>query len=434
MLAHLQSVLPPSARVNARGRLEIGGCDVVQLADAHGTPLVVYDAAAIRDQARAFRDALAATGVGGEVVYASKAYFGRAALALIAGEGLAVDVASGGELAAALRAGVPAGRIHLHGNNKGPDELAAALDAGVGTVVVDNHPELDELERQCARRGHTQDILLRITPGVEADTHHRIATGQVDSKFGFPLAEGAAHAAVRHARATPHLALRGLHVHLGSQLLDLDVFPAAADVMARFAAEVGAEGLDVMDMGGGLGIAYTPDQRPPAPATFVDAVAGAVVDAWTARGLPVPRVTVEPGRSVVGRAGVHLYRVGAIKDVPGVRTYAAVDGGMSDLLRPMLYDAVYSPLVASRADAEATSRYRLVGKHCESGDVLVADAHLPQLERGDVVCVPATGAYGLSMASNYNGQPRPAVVFAEAGDARLVTRRETYDDVFAREL
>ena len=434
MLSDLQSVLPPSARVNARGHLEIGGCDAVDLAAEHGTPLVVYDAASIRDQARAFRDALAATGVGGEVVYASKAYFGRAALALIAAEGLAVDVASGGELAAALRAGVPAERVHVHGNNKGPEEIAAALDAGVGTVVVDNHHELDELERQCSGRGHTQDILLRITPGVQAETHHRIATGQVDSKFGFPLAQGAAHAAVRHARETPHLRLRGLHVHLGSQLMDLDVFPAAADVMARFVAEVGPDGLDVMDMGGGLGIAYTPDRRPPSPGTFVDVVAGAVVDAWTARGLPVQRVTIEPGRAIVGRAGVHLYRVGAIKDVPGVRTYAAVDGGMSDLLRPMLYDAVYSPLVAGRADAEATAHYRLVGKHCETGDVLVDDAHLPQLERGDLVCMPATGAYGVSMASNYNGQPRPAVVFAEDGRARLVTRRETLDDVFAREL
>lgn len=430
-LAH---VLPPSASLTPRGHLAIGGCDVVALAAEYGTPLVVYDEACVRAMAAAYRDALAATGVGGEVAYASKAYFGRAVLRIVAEEGLAVDVASGGELDAALRAGIPPGRIHMHGNNKSAAELDAALTAGVGAVVVDNAHEIDVLEARCAARGITQTILLRLTPGVSPETHHYISTGQVDSKFGFPLAEGAAHEGVARARRSPHLDLVGLHVHLGSQLLDLDVFPQAAAVVADFVREVGPEGLAVMDMGGGLGIAYTPDQKPPPPAAFVEAVAGAVADAWSSRGLPVPRVTIEPGRSLVGRAGVNLYEVGAVKDIPGVRTYAALDGGMSEMLRPMLYGAVYSPLLANRAAEEADATYRLVGKHCESSDVLVADARLPHVRAGDLVCIPAAGAYGLSMASNYNGLTRPAVVFVRDGHARLVTRRETHDDLFAREL
>lgn len=432
-MQELTSVLPPSASVSPAGHLHVGGCDLVSIAAEYGTPVVVYDAGLIRSTARAFRDALHATGMAGEVVYASKAYFGRAALRIIAEEGLAVDVASGGELAAALRAGFTGDRIHLHGNNKTDDEIAAALDAQVGTVVVDNDHEIDRWQEACARRGHRQRVLLRITPGVSPDTHHYIATGQVDSKFGFPLTDGLAHAAVRHTRACRHLDLVGLHVHLGSQLLDLDVFPEAAEVMAAFVREVGDEGLGIMDMGGGLGIAYTPDQQPPSPARFAEAVVGAVADAWDAAGLARPQVTIEPGRAMVGRAGLHLYRVGVVKEIPGVRTYAAVDGGMSDLLRPMLYGAVYTPVVANRMDDEPAGRYRLVGKHCESGDVLVDDAVLPVLDVGDLVCLPATGAYGMSMASNYNGQPRPPVVFVDEGRAQLVARRETMDDMFARE-
>jgi diaminopimelate decarboxylase len=433
MLA-LEQVLPPSASVSPEGHLTVAGCDVVALAEEHGTPLVVYDAGLLRATARAFRDALAAAGARGEVVYASKAYFGLAMLTIVREEGLSVDVASGGELHAALRAGFPGERIHMHGNNKDRRELDEAVAAGVGSVIVDNHDEIARLEAAAADAGRVQPVLVRVTPGVEPSTHAYIATGQVDSKFGFPLADGLAEEGVAAVRRSPHLRLTGLHAHLGSQLFDLAVFAPAAEVLADLAVRVGAEDLGTIDMGGGLGIAYTRGQRPPSVETFVETVVDAVRGAWARRGLPEPRILVEPGRAMAGRAGMTVYRVGAVKRIPGVRTYAAVDGGMSDLLRPMLYGAVYEPLVAGRADAEPSEEYRVVGKHCESGDVLVREARLPEIAVGDLLCLPATGAYGVSMASNYNGQPRPAVVFVEDGAARVVTRRETYADIVARDV
>jgi diaminopimelate decarboxylase len=430
----LDQVLPPSAAITREGHLSIGGCDLVALAEEHGTPLVVYDEGLLRATAREYRDAFAALAPGAEIVYASKAYFGLAMLRLVCEEGLSVDVASGGELYAALRAGFPPERIHLHGNNKDAHEIRAALEAGVGTVVVDGLDEIPLLEREAAARGVVQRVLVRVTPGVDPVTHASIATGQQDSKFGFPLAGGAAARGVEAIRRSPHLRLCGLHAHLGSQLLDLAVYPSAAEVLADFALEIGPEDIEAVDMGGGLGIAYRRGDRPPGVRAFAETVAESVQTAWTSRGLPVPRIIVEPGRSLAGRAGVTVYRVGGIKDIPGVRTYASVDGGMSDLMRPMLYGAVYEPLLANRAGEEPSGEYRLVGKHCESGDILVREAHLPEPRVGDLVCLPATGAYGVSMASNYNGQRRPAVVFAHEGAARLVTRRETYADIVARDL
>jgi diaminopimelate decarboxylase len=430
----LEQVLPPSAAVTAEGHLSIGGCDLVELAAEHGTPLVIYDEGALRAMARAYRDAFAALAPDVDVIYASKAYFGQAMLRLACEEGLAVDVASGGELFAALRAGFAPERIYMHGNNKDAREIGEALEARVGTVIVDNLDEIELLDREAAARGVRQRVLVRVTPGVKPSTHSFISTGQLDSKFGFSIEGGPAAQAVAAVRAAPALDLVGLHCHIGSQLFDLSSFPAAAAIVADFVASVGGEDLAVMDMGGGLGIAYTRDDRPAAVEDYAEAVVEAVRGEWGRIGLPMPRVLVEPGRSIVGRAGVTLYRVGSTKVVPGVRTYAAVDGGMSDLLRPMLYGAVYEPLLANRADAEPTQTLRLVGKHCESGDVLVGEASLPPVGPGDLVCLPATGAYGVSMASNYNGVTRPAVVFVDGGRARLVTRRETYDDLIARDL
>lgn len=430
----LEQVLPASAKVTSSGHLAVGGCDLVALAEEHGTPLVVYDEGALRATARAYREAFTANAADSEVVYASKAYFGLAMLKLALEEGLSVDVASGGELHAALAAGFPPDRIHMHGNNKDAREVGELLDARVGHVIIDGFDELALLEREAAARGVTQKVLLRITPGVKPSTHSYISTGQVDSKFGFPLGGGLARQGVEAAREAMHLEFVGLHVHLGSQLFDLQVFPAAAEILAEFAEEVGADDIRVMDIGGGLGIAYTSADQPPSIETFAETLVDSVREAWSRRGLAMPRVVTEPGRSMVGRAGVTLYRVGGIKTIPDVRTYASVDGGMSDLLRPMLYGAVYEPLLANRADAEPTSTVRLVGKHCESGDVLVGEANLPPLEVGDLVCMPATGAYGVSMASNYNGQPRPAVVFVDNGVARVVTRRETYADIVSRDI
>lgn len=430
----LDQVLPPSAAVTAEGHLSIGGCDLVELAEEHGTPLVVYDEGALRGMARAYRAAFSALAPDVDVIYASKAYFGQAMLRLACEEGLCVDVASGGELFAALNAGFPPERIYMHGNNKDAREIGEALDAGVGTVIVDNLDEIALLDRLSAARGHVQRVLIRVTPGVKPSTHSYISTGQLDSKFGFSIEGGPARAAVDAVRAAAGLQLAGLHCHIGSQLFDLSGYGAAAAIIADFVHSCGGDDMGTMDMGGGLGIAYTRDDRPAAVEDYAEAVVEAVRAEWGRIGRPMPRVLVEPGRSIVGRAGVTVYRVGGTKVIPGVRTYASVDGGMSDLMRPMLYGAVYEPLLANRAEAEPTETLRLVGKHCESGDVLVSEAALPPVGPGDLVCLPATGAYGVSMASNYNGVTRPPVVFVDGGAARLVTRRETYDDLLARDV
>jgi diaminopimelate decarboxylase len=430
----LAQVLPPSAGLTPEGHLEVGGCDLVALAEEHGTPLVVYDEGALRASARAYRDAFAAHAPDARVVYASKAYFGLAMLRLALQEGLDVDVASGGELFAALRAGFPPERIWVHGNNKDAGEVGALLEVGVGQVILDSLDEIALLAGMAAERGVRQRVLVRVTPGVKPSTHAYISTGQLDSKFGFSLEGGLAAEALAAVRARPSLELVGLHCHIGSQLFELASYRAAAALLADFAASIGGGDLRIMNMGGGLGIAYGRDDRPPAIEDYAETVMGAVSEEWGRVGLPVPRVAVEPGRSMVGRAGLNLYRVGTVKRIPGVRTYAAVDGGMSDLIRPMLYGARYETIVANRADAEPTSSLRLVGKHCESGDVLAQEALLPELEVGDLVCLPATGAYGVAMASNYNGVARPAVVFVDQGRSRLVTRRETFADIVARDL
>jgi diaminopimelate decarboxylase len=429
----LAQVLPPSASSTPEGHLAIGGCDVVELVEEHGTPLVIYDEGALREAARGYVTAFRAHDPRAEVVYASKAFFSQAMLRLAREEGLSVDVASGGELFAALRAGFPPERVHMHGNNKDAREIAELLDAGVGMVILDSFDELALLDRMAGERGVVQRVLVRVTPGIKPSTHSYISTGQLDSKFGFSLEGGLAARAVEAARASASLELAGLHCHLGSQLFDLEVYGEAARRLAAFAAEVDGD-LPAMNMGGGLGVSYTRADAPPPVERLAEVVMDGVRDAWTAEGLDVPRVLVEPGRSIVGRAGVTVYRVGTVKHIPGTRTYAAVDGGMSDLMRPMLYGAVYEPLLANRADDEVTGTVQIVGKHCESGDVLVSEAMLPEVGVGDLVCLPATGAYGVVMASNYNGVTRPAVVFADGGRARLVVRRETYEDIVARDL
>lgn len=433
-MSALEQVLPPSASVSREGHLVVGGCDLVELAQEHGTPLVVYDEGLLRDTMRAYRRELASRHAESEVLYASKAYFGLAMLRLVEREGLSVDVASGGELHAALQAGVPPHRIYMHGNNKDAREVGELLEAGVGTVIVDGFDEIALVSAMADEWGARQRVLVRVAPGVEPDTHRYIATGQVDSKFGFPLADDLARQAVEAVRRAPGLELIGLHAHIGSQLLGLDGFTSAAAVLADFAAEIGGDDVRVVDMGGGLGIAYTRDHRPPSVAEYAEAVAGAVRREWERVGLPMPRLLVEPGRSIVGRAGLTVYRVGGVKRIPNVRTYVAVDGGMSDLLRPMLYGATYESLLANRAGEPSNGTVRVVGKHCESGDVLVREAQLPETRVGDLVCLPATGAYGVAMASNYNGVTRPAVVFVDGGECRVVTRRETYDDLIARDL
>jgi diaminopimelate decarboxylase len=406
-------VYPLGSRINAAGHLEVGGCDTIELAREFGTPAYVYAEDDLRSRARAIQEAFAARVDDFEVLYASKAFPCTAALRIFAEEGLSVDVASGGELYLALGAGFDPERIYMHGNNKTAAELEYALASGVGHVIVDSLDEIDRLERVAA--GRAQKVLLRVTPGIRPETHYKIATGQEDSKFGLPLAT-LPRAVERCAAAG--LEVRGLHAHIGSQVFELDVYDTLAEVLSA------AGDFPVVNMGGGFACAYTRDQRPPTAAEFAEKMLERLP-----KGV---KVLCEPGRSLVANAGVTLYTVGTVKEIPGIRTYVAVDGGMADNIRPMLYDAVYEAEIAARFGDDTPCR--LVGMHCESGDVLLEEAALAAPAPGDVLVMPATGAYGHAMASNYNAVPRPPVIFCRDGDARAVVRRETYDDLRLREL
>ncbi|MFF3557985.1 diaminopimelate decarboxylase [Streptomyces tsukubensis] len=411
-------LLPLTATDGPSG-LAVGGVPLVELGRRFGTPLFVYDEEHLR---RRCREAVAAFGTG-NVAYASKAFLCTAMARLAHEEGLLLDVASGGELRVALHAGVPGDRIVLHGNNKDDSELLAAAAAGVRHTVVDSFDEMDRIERLHATAGLAPlPVVLRIAPGVAAGGHRSIRTGGTDSKFGFGLAGGTAAAAVQRARNSPAMVLEGIHAHVGSQVLDAAELADGAAATARFAAETGVRGLTV---GGGLGVAYEAGQRVPEFADWAARVRTAARDAgW--RG----ELTVEPGRSITARAGLTLYRVGTVKRIEGVRTYVSVDGGMSDNLRPALYSSRYEAFLPRTPYAQRPLRARLVGKHCESGDVIIDDAALPaDLQVSDLLATPVTGAYGYAMASNYNKLPRPAVVFVRDGEARLVVRRETEDDL-----
>jgi diaminopimelate decarboxylase len=416
----LSAVYPLGSRVNGQGRLEIGGCDTVELAREFGTPAYVVAEDDLRSRARAFLDALAARHADYDVLFASKAFPCTAVYRLLAEEGLACDVASGGELFLALRGGFDPARIYLHGNAKSVAELRDAVDAGVGHIVIDSLHELERLERVAAAADRRQEVLIRITPGVAGDTHHAISTGQADSKFGF--APGAAREAIARLADARHLDLVGLHFHIGSQLLALDPFRDAVRTLAALGD------FPVYNVGGGLGVAYTSADRPPAIADYVEAIVSTVHDELG----PDKRLLLEPGRAVVANSAVTLYTVETVKR--NVSTWVAVDGGMSDNLRPMLYGSKYEALVADRPMAAAGERCQLAGKHCESGDVIVREVWLSDPAPGDVIATPVTGAYGYSLANNYNAVPRPPVIFCREGEARAVVRRETYEDLAARDV
>jgi diaminopimelate decarboxylase len=416
------AVYPLGSRVNDRGQLEIGGCSVVDLVAEHGTPAYIYAEDDVRARARAYLDAFSSRDADFEVLFASKAAPFTAMYGLCRELGLSVDVASGGELATALAAGYEPERIHMHGNNKTERELREAVAAGVGHVIVDS---FDEIERFDALLDRSQDVLIRVTPGIEPSTHSYVQTGQLDSKFGFGLEDGLAADAVAAVRASNHLRLVGLHAHIGSQIFELEPYTKAIEALAGLADE----DCRMLNVGGGLGIAYLSGDEPPS----IDEYVGVKVEGVRRVFDPVPKIIVEPGRSLVGNAGITAYEVGTVKEIPGVRTYVSVDGGMSDNLRPMLYGSRYEAIVANRAgdapDADAT----IAGMHCESGDVLVRDARLASPRVGDILVTPATGAYGYAMANNYNGVPRPPVIFCSGGDARVVVRRETYADLRGRD-
>jgi len=419
-----QAALPLGSRVNEAGHLEVGGCDVVALAREFGTPAYIYAEDDIRSRARAYLSAFRARTEEFEVLFASKAAPFTAAYAVLREEGLSVDVASGGELAMALRAGFDPERIHLHGNNKTERELREALDAGIGHVICDSFDEIELLDRLA---GGGQDVLIRVTPGISPSTHSYVQTGGLDSKFGFGLEDGLAARAVERVLASTNLRLVGLHAHIGSQIFELEPFTAA---IAGLGEVADPEWCRLLNVGGGLGIAYTPEDEPPSIDEYAEVKIAGVREVFETP----PRVLVEPGRSLVGNAGITAYTVGTVKEIPTVRTYLAVDGGMSDNLRPMLYGSRYAALIADRAADAAQTRVTIAGMHCESGDILVRDALLAEPDTGDILVTPATGAYGYAMANNYNGVPRPPVIFCRDGDARVVVRRETYDDLIARDV
>ena len=435
MFDALKKVFPDTSQVSPQGHLLIGGCDVVALASEQefGTPLYIFDEDTLRDRCRSFSREFARLHSATTVAYACKAYINPALARLFMEEGLGLDVVSGGELAVAKAVDYQPGAIYFHGNNKGPRELEDALSWGIGRIVVDSFHELELLRDLARQAGRVQEIMVRVSPSVDPHTHTHTTTGILDSKFGFPIETGQAAEAVRQALRSPELDLVGLHFHLGSPIFELEPYQVALDTVLEFASELREEGLNLREIspGGGFAIAYTRDQEPPSVAEYAEAIVSTLTATCDRLGMPVPSMVVEPGRAIVGPAGVAVYRVGAVKEIPGVRKYVSVDGGMGDNIRPALYDASYEAVAADKMHAAPTDKVTIAGKYCESGDVLVRDAMLPPVEAGDLIAIPASGAYCPSMASTYNLNPRPAIVMVKDGRARLIRRRESYEDMMA---
>jgi len=423
--------------VNAHGHLEIGGCDTVDLAQQFGTPLYIMDELHIREICREYYASFVEGLDNAEVIYASKAFSTMAMCRIVEEEGLGLDVVSGGELYTALEADFPASRIYFHGNNKSADELGMAIEAGVGRIIVDNFYELALLEELAAERGCQVDILLRITPGIDAHTHEYIRTGQIDSKFGFTLANGAADQAIDLALSCKQLVLRGVHAHIGSQIFEMGSFRHEVAVMIEYMAQVRKRTgvmLNELNLGGGFGIYYVEGDSPAQIEEYASIVKEALRDACETYDYPEPKIIIEPGRSIVGTAGTTLYTIGSTKDIPGVRKYVAVDGGMGDNPRPALYQARYEAVVANKAAAVSVEMVSVTGKCCESGDMLIWDIELPKVEAGDYLAISSTGAYNYSMSSNYNRLARPAVVLVNEGTADVIVARETFRDLIRNDV
>lgn len=419
-------------QINAAGHLTIGGCDAIDLAHRFGTPLVVYDVQQIRHQIRAFKQVFEENSVDYAVSYASKAFSAIAMYQVVAVEGAHVDVVSGGELYTAIKAGFPMANVSFHGNNKSREELEMAIDHHVGTIMIDNFHEIELLADVLEEHDAHVDVMLRITPGISAHTNKYIQTGQVDSKFGFDLQSGQADEALAKVLENPRMQMKGLHAHIGSQIFELAGFEGVAKKLVEVAAhwqEKFNYQAAVINVGGGFGIRYVKDDTPLAPEEFVAAIIKAIKTEIKETNLAMPAIGIEPGRSIAGPAGYNLYTVGSRKDVPGLKPYVTVDGGMGDNIRPALYEAQYETVLANNPRAELVEHVRVAGKYCESGDILSQNQALPATKPGDVLAMLDTGAYGYSMASNYNRNPRPAVVFAEKGTAQVVIKRETYDDL-----
>lgn len=424
-------------RIGEGGRLEVGGCDTIELAKEFGTPLYIFDEECFRERCALYRDSFEAQGLPFDVAYSGKAFMTYRICNILKEEGLALEVVSGGELYLALKAGFPPDEVYFTGNYKNADELELAIEVGIKRIVVDNSLELDMLSNMLKGGRRKVDILLRVVPGIEAHTHEYIRTGQVDTKFGFDIDCGDAMKAVRSASKSRSLRLRGIHAHIGSQVLELEPYRLTVrrlvEFMCEVREEVGVE-LEELDMGGGLGIRYTRDDKPPSIPDLVATITDELRASCDRYGLHLPKIIVEPGRSIVGEAGHTAYTVGPIKDIPGIRTYVAVDGGMGDNPRPALYGAAYNAIVANKVLARPVRKYTVAGRYCESGDILIHEIELPEVEPGDTLVVFCTGAYNYSMASNYNKVPRAAAVTVRDGKAELMLRRESYDDLLNCEV
>ncbi|MDP2674741.1 MAG: diaminopimelate decarboxylase [Dehalococcoidia bacterium] len=430
-------ILPLTAAVNEAGHLSLGGCDAVALAREFGTPLYVFDEETLRERCREFQSQFRARYPDTVVAYAAKAYLGRALAAIVAEEGMALDVVSGGELAIAASVGFPPERIYFHGNNKLESELKEALAYGVGRVVIDNFHEMHMLNGLAQAAGVPQPVLLRLSPGVDPHTHAHTTTGTLDSKFGIPLPTGQAEAAVRQALEMPGLDVKGLHAHLGSPVFEIGPYREAVEVMLGFAAEMAQKHglrLEEFSPGGGFAVQYVEDKPPPSVADYAEAVTAAVTEGCREHGLPLPKLIIEPGRAIVARAAVALYTVGSSKEVPGLRRFVSVDGGMADNIRPPLYGSQYSALVANKPLETRRETVTVAGRYCESGDILMRDAELAPLAAGDILAMATAGAYALPMASNYNASLRPAVVLVRDGEAKLIRRRERYHDLIRSDV
>jgi len=431
------ALFPLAAEVNNQGHLVIGGCDVVDLAEEFGTPLYLFDESTLRHKCREFKDEFCKYYPDTLVIYASKAFLNRALALIFKEEGLGLDVVSGGELSIAHSVDFSLDKVYFHGNNKTPEELNLALDLGVGRIVVDNFYELEILNGLVKERGMRQDILLRLTPGVDPHTHQYTTTGTIESKFGFPLATGQAEEAVNQALSASNLNFLGFHFHLGSPVPEIQPYELAIEIVVRFAREMNRKfGFDLseFDIGGGFAVPYTLDSKVPTIADYARAVTGKLNSLVSELGLSHPRLIMEPGRAIVGQAGVALYKVGVIKEIPGIKKYVCVDGGMSDNIRPALYGAKYEALVANKASEAEREVVTIAGKLCESGDILTNDINLASVHPGDIIAIPVCGAYSIPMASNYNVMPRPAIVMVKESRAHLIRRRETYQDLMNLDL
>jgi len=422
-------LFPLNTEINNEGHLVIGGCDSIGLAAEFGTPLYVFDEFSLRRKCAEFKQEFCQRYPDTTVIYAAKAFLNKAMVHILIEEGIGLDVVSAGELGIAQASGFPPNEVYFHGNNKSAEEIRLACDWHIGRIVVDNFHELDMLSEIAKETGDIPGILLRLSPGIDPHTHQYIATGIIDSKFGFPLASG--DEAVAKAMSA-NLNLVGLHFHLGSLLFDIEPYERAIEVILNFAAQMKSKynfEMRELNIGGGFAVQYTVDSPAPPASAYAEVIAPKIISHCRKLKLDLPRLIIEPGRSIVGQAGVALYKVGVIKDIPGIRCYVSVDGGMADNIRPALYEAKYEALVANKASAAETKKITIAGKFCESGDILVKDINLPPLSANDIIAIPDCGAYCLPMASNYNASLKPAIVLVKEGKARLIRRRETIDDL-----